>query len=61
MCNGLHLQRVLLCMVRGEDIVEDHDRAVSISRREDEGLTIRRPMRKRRRVSSLDPKLEERA
>jgi hypothetical protein len=39
--DGLELKRLLLNVVRGEDLIEDDDSAVSIPRREHHTLAIR--------------------
>jgi hypothetical protein len=40
---GLKLEGMLLCMMCREDFIEDYNCAVSVSRRQDETLAIRRP------------------
>ena len=41
--DGLQLERVLLRVVRREGLVEDDERAVAVTRRENEALTVGRP------------------
>lgn len=43
--DGLQLERMLLCVMCGEDLVEYDDRAVAVARRQEQALAIRRPAR----------------
>jgi hypothetical protein len=42
-CDGLQLQRVLLCMMRRENLIEDDEGAVAVAGGQDQALSVGRP------------------